>query len=161
MTELIPILSDRCLVVELPEGATKPEIYGMSLTFDTPLEVDEWGYDYQAVKIPEGNWRIIEMLSEVTEEQAATFVKLHATIKKYKDYLTSKEHPTNVFTKTALESLESAILAEGFTFQNNLRNPDDVCYFSRDRMIADVREYHEVQSRVLCRERCLLLGREI
>ena len=50
-------------------------------------------------------------------------------------------------------------LVEGCVFENKLLNPDDVCYFSRDRMIDDVREYHEAQSRVLSRERCLLLRR--
>ena len=155
MTKLIPILSGRCLVVELPEGATNPEIHSRSLTFDTPLEVDEWGYDYQAVKIPEGNWRIIGMLSEVTDAELADVTGFYYN--KYNERYVGM--PTSAMRATPAGDVEDAILAEGYVFDNKLINPDDVCYFSRDRMIDDVREYHEAQSRVLDRSRCLLLGR--
>lgn len=165
MTKLIPILSGRCLVVELPERATNLQLLTVhqgsksfpSLKYDRPDLVRGF------IDLPTGNWRIIGMLSEVTDEQAATFVKLHATIKKYKDYLTSKEHPTNVFTKTALESLESAILAEGWKFHNPYKKPDYIpkTMTAEFAYREEMDDWEKAESRVLCRERCLLLGREI
>lgn len=168
MTKIIPILSGRCLVVELPEGATKPEIYGRSLTFDTPIGVDEWGYDYQAVKIPEGNWRIIGMLSEVTEEQIIPLVDWESNPEdigdewRYRDYQVQDED-YKYSHHTALESLESAIIAEGYYLDVNPLGsaPKCGCTGPSDKGSCDgCDEFIEMQSRVLCRSRCLLLGRE-
>lgn len=126
------------------------------------MEVDEWGYDYQSVKLPPGTWQIVGLLPEVTESEAATLVdhtgvttpiRVHTL---YMNYQNGGDH------FTALESLESSIVAAGYSFSNphgksqmqhcsTASEPGDFAYLSR--------EWQAAQSRVLSRERCLLLRR--
>lgn len=137
-----PILSGRCLVVELPEGATNPFVAKTYIdedghTYDTDPQWVEWSgtFPNNVWYLPDGNWRIIGMLSEVTEEQAAELVETHgldmSVFKHYGD--------RNDFCETALESLDSAIVSAGYHL--------------------DFNPYGN-ESRVLSRDRCLLLGRK-
>lgn len=170
----IPLLQGKALLIELPEGATDPEIYGRSLTYDTP-EVDEWGYDYQAVKLPEGNWRIIGTLSEVTEDGLASVVG-----RKFDDFQVCQKlnqqpqydmfwvrYPSGeckyfdtkdeCYLHALKMKLESAILAEGYYLDEN---PVKVHTWASENADDYRKQWEEGKKRVLCRERCLLLGRE-
>lgn len=166
------ILSGRCLVVELPEGAHSPVVDDYLLGFNLPAPkwAGDWGDDsYDTIKLPLGNWRIIGMLSEVTEGQLDGLIepiKVFDYDAHYWNYKDKEYQPIR-----ADESLESAIEAAGYTFENKERCPqlsdyDDNCFgvTSWDDMPLEDQFQREkwkaAQSRVLCRERCLLLGRE-
>ena len=170
MIKQIKTLGGKARVVELPEGAKDPFVAKTYVdedghTYDTDPQWLEWSgtFPNNTLDLPPGNWRIIGTLSEVTESEAAQIVKLHATIKKYRDYLIDNDRPTDMFTKTALESLESAIVAGGYAFTNPIPKPDCGCLTEYDREGCEQEcwKYINAQSRVLSRERCLLLGREI
>lgn len=152
----IPILSGKAMIVELPEGAINPHIHPGSNGLWYKYEGDKGGFSYKRCELPPGNWRIIGMLSEVTEREAAQIVKLHATIKKYRDYLIDNDRPTDMFTKTAIESLESAIVSEGYTFRSTPKPENKDFYWG---YLDDLAKWEAAQSRVLSRERCLLLRR--
>lgn len=159
----IPLLQGKALLIELPEGATNPEVHTRSLTFDTPMEVDEWGYDYQTVKLPEGNWRIIGMLSEVTEESAASIAEqvrvMNQRTKGYRTYNVD-QYGNEGYFESAIKSLESAIASEGYLFESPPA-PKCGCFGPPEEGICpDCDEYMKAQPRVLDRSRCLLLGRE-
>lgn len=162
----IPLLQGKALLIELPEGLGEYNMFLWDAYYDVTGDFHEVPSlasthkdpDKTRILLPEGNWRIIGMLSEVTEEQAAHLVKFvgHPWCA-YKDYTTDKN-----WFNTALESLESAILAERYTFINPTPKPDCDCITEYDREGCDQEcwKYINAQSRVLCRERCLLLGRE-
>lgn len=168
----IPLLQGKALLIELPEGAKDLDIfkahYGQQLMYTDK-------FDYGATfDLPEGNWRIIGMLSEVREEQTANLVETIGYIGHdtdtwpvFKDYNDNQDG-----FLYALESLESAIEAAGYTFENKERCPqlsdyDDNCFgvTSWDDMPLEDQfqreKWEAAQSRVLDRSRCLLLGREI
>lgn len=112
------------------------------------------------VQLPPGNWQILGMLSEVTENQldgvieSDTFMGGGVTI--HKNYNQGGWLPTRVM------SLDSAISADGWYFDpigdEPIRLPEG--HNSHGTHEAMWNQWREVQSRVLCRERCLLLGRE-
>lgn len=199
MTKLIPILSGRCLVVELPENYTLPEIISNywrdnrgcdRLRWSCPRPYGGWLKTMQR-RLPPGNWRIIGMLSEVTEEQIIPLVDWESNPEdigdewRYRDYQVQDED-YKYSHHTALESLESAIEAEGWTFSNpyGMERPpnlpiDAIPYDQQPGYRAfrntkphlppnDIELSYEfyflawqkAQSRVLDRSRCLLLGRE-
>lgn len=154
------ILGGKAHVVELPEGAIKPRItqpFGIYLTFN-----DRFGFN--RIKLPPGIWQIVGMLPEVTEEQAARMVD-DATFKypyifkrKFEDYSSESENDHD----TAIESLESAILAEGYGFHSEPEPSYSDCEQYENPMRTyegRLREWNSKQSRVLCRERTLILKR--
>lgn len=113
-------------------------------------------------------WQMVGMLSEVTEEQAAVLVqkRIHPWDHKlwtYRDYTREHKFPRDaVVLHTALQSLESAILAENWCFENPygeepVRLPEG--HNSRGTHESMWNQWKEGQSRVLDRSRCLLLGR--
>ena len=134
MTKLIPILSGRCYVVELPEGATNLQVVTIhqgsktfpSLKYDRPDLVR--GY----IDLPPGSWQIDGFLSDVNWDESD------------------------------IESLESAILAEGYGFHSEPEPSYSDCEQYENPMRTyegRLREWNSKQSRVLCRERCLILKR--
>ena len=212
------ILSGRCLVVELPEkheAAFKALRNGRELTINRKnksANVDHITFDFGFAEqlfnhglldctsgsLDTGDrhylfglgWRIIGMLSEVTDEQAKGTVDepyesgieqytepddltgwivseapmgtkySKVMYRGYRDYAKDPDdypvREVNPFG-TALESLESAILAEGYYLDEN---PIAVPEFSGGNIrFSETVEYAKAQSRVLCRERCLLLRR--
>lgn len=158
-----PILQGHARVVELPEGATNPEVHTRSLTFDTPMEVDEWGYDYQAIKLPPGTWQIVGLLPEVTEEDLSEIVSFIQIDKRVGWYDYNSPNPLTFPHATALESLESAIVASGYYLYENTfgKVPGCGCTGPSDKGACDgCDDWMDTQSRVLCRERCLILRRK-
>lgn len=159
------ILGGKAYVVELPEGATNHHIHkkkvGSRLRYTLSNGINT------SIELPQGNWRIIGMLSEVTEEQAAVLVqkRIHPWDHKlwtYRDYTREHKFPRDaVVLHTALQSLESAILAEGYTFKNKYGDvrPRIDDYSSVFQYRNDAIDYDYEEERVLCRERCLLLRR--
>lgn len=152
------------MIVELPEGATdvgiEKDLYlsGPVVLWYMPGKngvVNEVG----SIDLLPGNWRIIGMLSEVTEEQVAGIVAKHYSSLGYDDYLHDVDFSV---LDTALESLESAILTEGRYFENphGAKRPSINDYSSLVQYQGDAKDFDEAQSRVLDRSRCLLLGRE-
>lgn len=154
----IPLLQGKALLVEMPEGAQ-----GWGITKDNDLgwyipiwdnQAQDWDWDGSVIDLPPGNWRIIGMLSEVTEEMATTVVKecidACECTTGYVNYNRGNK-PKPFCLDTAIESLESAIEAVGYYLDNNPIPP----FHERkdDWMMA--------QERILARSRCLLLGREI
>lgn len=120
-------------------------------------------------RLPPGNWRIIGMLSEVTEEQIILFVDWESNPEdigdewRYRDYQSQDDGDYRYSHYTALESLESAILAEGYHLDKNPLGsvPECGCTGPSDKGACDgCDEFIEMRERVLSRERCLLLGRE-
>lgn len=186
MTKLIPILSGRCLVVELPEGAKHKRIEVRHLgcflvTTSTRGEL--------MAKLPPGNWRIIGMLSEVTNAELADVTGFYYN--KYNERYV--EMPTSAMRATPIGDIEDAIKAEGYYLDENPiegQEPNEEDFELKGRneqewkMIEEDRngmkpswksilrsnyydrlkdwqkKYDQAQSRVLDRSRCLLLGRE-
>jgi len=144
----IPILSGKAMIVELPEGAPTPDVINTGQSHLSWLDID---INLPDINLPPGNWRIIGMLSEVTEEQldgiveSDTFMGGGVTI--HKNYNQGGWLPTRTM------SLDSAILAEGYIFENPYTGVGIKTAYSEYRR-------NEYQSRVLDRTRCLLLGRE-
>lgn len=160
----IKILSGRCLLVRLPEEAKNTRIqsypnHPMKLWYEFHYEKDDMPA-FNSITLPPGNWRIIGMLSEVTENQAKELVDKTDTHPKYWNY--NLNYHREFY---ALESLESAIRAEGYYLDENpLPDPestmmqgDGYVYYGADD--KDFEEYEKAQSRVLDRARCLLLRR--
>lgn len=180
------ILNGKAHVVELPEGAKFPRIetnqavipYGQDLTWDVNGGEKSYGMDEtEWVALPPGNWQIVGMLPEVTEEQIIPLVErgsepVYCYEQEYpeyvgdewwyRDYQAKDDSDYKYSHYTALESLESAIMAEGYTFSNPLGKVKDFKkkYTGHDMFFADyMQKWYESQSRVLCRERTLILRR--
>jgi len=161
-----PILQVRAYVVELPEGAHSPLIEGINVLCDLTY-IDEWGYDYcSSFRLPPGPWQIVGLLPEVTEEQAAGIVDYNSDVGYYESYGAKTVHHKNgIYSQhagflDALESLESAILAEGYGFHSEPEPSYSDCEQYENPMRTyegRLREWNSKQSRVLSRERCLLL----
>lgn len=162
------ILSGRCLVVELPEGAHSPLIEGINVLCELTY-IDEWGYDYCSFRLPPSTWEIVGMLPEVTEMDAIPLVDKERFIVDGPD-LGFRNYKGNKYDwfGTALESLDSAILAEGYYLDENpKRIIDHDSFYDGNGRLKDEEWYTikceteaDAQERVLDRSRCLLLGRE-
>jgi len=158
----IPLLQGKALLVELPEGAKFPRIetnqsvipYGQDLTWDINGGEKSYGMDEtEWVPLPPGNWRIIGMLSEVTSDDVAAITGQY-----YNKYNERYVHYPSASTRvTPIDDIESAIVAEGYTFQSTPKPENKDFYWG---YLDDLAKWEAAQSRVLCRERCLLLGRE-
>lgn len=148
----IPLLQGKALLIELPEGQQPMGLWRIEP--NRLFYVDQNGCDTNMV-LPEGNWRIIGMLSEVTEEDAAKLVD-YTGWGGGPDYWQDYTRPKGD-CKTAIESLESAILAEGYTFQSTPKPENKDFYWG---YLDDLAKWETAQPRVLDRSRCLLLGRE-
>lgn len=164
------ILGGKSLVVELPEGATDPFVAKTYIDEDghvykTDPQWLEWSgtYPENTVDLPPGNWQIVGMLSEVTEMDAIPLVDKERFIVDgpdlgFRNY-TGNKHD---WFGTALESLESAILTEGYGFHSEPEPSYSDCEQYENPMRTyegRLREWNSKQSRVLCRERCLILKR--
>lgn len=158
----ISLLQGKALLVELPEGA---KMQGLQTTSPNAIVYADTHGHSVILDLPPGNWRIIGMLSEVTEEQAkgivddVSFKYPYLFKRKFEDYSCESENDHD----TALESLESAILAEGYGFDSEPEPSYSDCeqYENPLRTYEGrLREWNSRQSRVLDRSRCLLLGRE-
>lgn len=165
MTKVIPILSGKAMIVEMPEGAINPHIHPGSNGLWYKYEGDKGGFSYKRCELPPGNWQIVGMLPEVTEEQAGMLVEKVMNGQHHQNY--NYKSVIERWVKTALESLESAILVEGYyldknPYADNLRDAVDKAP-SRDyaSKLEEVNIFRQAQTRVLDRSRCLLLGREI
>jgi len=106
------------------------------------------------------------MLSDITEEQAAEIVDKERFIVDgpdlgFRNYIGNKYD----WFGTALESLHSAIKADGWYIGENpyaKSLKDAVEKSPRDdykTKLSEANIFREAQSRVLCRERCLVLRR--
>lgn len=147
----IPILSDRFLVVELPGGATKPIVDPRACRLCYHVNgKNDWMW------IPPGNWRIIGMLSEVRDAELADVTGFYYN--KYNERYV--EMPTSAMSATPAGDIEDAILAEGYLLESP-PTPKCGCFGPAEEGACPAcDEWVESQSRVLCRERCLLLGRD-
>lgn len=163
MTKLIPILSGRCLVLELPEGANRFTVFNDDrpyLSFFVSTETPR-------VYLPEGNWRIIGMLSEVTNAELADVTGFYYN--KYNERYV--EMPTSAMRATPIGDIEDAILAEGYYLDENpieypsqsdpkfYDEPYDGTGFYQEIYSSAIEDWQAAQPRVLDRSRCLLLGR--
>lgn len=176
------------LLVLLPEGHKFPRIetnqsiipYGQDLCWDRNGGEKSYGMDEtEWVGLPQGNWRIVSTLADLTEEQAQPLV-FKAVTGRYRNYahkdFKGKDIGIGILNAlalnnkyTAIESLESAILAEGWFFENTHGDRPDYARYNygnayphpseRKRFERDLSEWEQIQSRVLCRERCLVLRR--
>ena len=148
------------MVVELPEGATDVrESYANGFIYKlADGYICSWYADEDAQL--DGTWQIVGMLPEVTEEQAGSMVQHKVWGQErglYRNYLYHEIQARHIMKETALESLESAILAEGYYLDVN---PIPVPDYSEGHVRFDETvEHAKAQSRVLSRERCLLLRR--
>lgn len=148
----ISLLQGKALLVELPEGA---KMQGLQTTSPNAIVYADTHGHGVILDLPPGNWRIIGMLSEVTEKDIDGLiepVKVFDYDAHYWNYKDKEYQPIRVD-----ESLESAILAEGYYLDENPIPEPDISRYPNDDWIAD---YNNAQSRVLDRSRCLLLGRE-
>jgi hypothetical protein len=154
-----PILQGKAHVVELPEGA-----YSIRLSKDAPLFRLDYRIDVLTTKrisrpicvwLPAGNWQIVGRLSEVTESEAAGMVDSDDQygVTMYRNYKTTGM-PYFDEQITAIQSLESAIVAGGYAFQSAPKPENKDFYWG---YLKDLAKWEAAQSRVLCRERCLIL----
>ena len=157
MIKNFPILQGRVYIIELLEDnrkvwLTPPDSMGqMAVAID--LVTTSFHY------LPAGNWQILGRLSEITESEADELVEWVETGQYYVDYRVDGWWNGDI---TALESLESSILAEGYSFTNPLGNEKEYKkkYKGHPMVFANhMAKWFEAQSRVLDRSRCLLLRR--
>lgn len=167
----ITLLQGKTLLIELPEGATNPIVddYLLGYNLPPPEWAAGWGDEsYDTINLPSGNWRIIGMLGEVREEQAEQIVGFGDAdpsgdrfVVGHRLFDKEQEEPFLFWRDvTALESLDSSIFAEGWYFENPYGEepkPENTPNYAYS---VDVRIWESVQSRVLDRSRCLLLGRD-
>lgn len=161
----IPLLQGKALLVELPEGAENTSISDSDY-FDKVITSNQhltWNIDngmLDGVSLPPGTWEIVGLLPEVSESEAAGMVEHKIRGQErglYRNYLYHDIQARHIMKETALESLESAILAEGYYLDVN---PIPVPDYSEGHVRFDETvEHAKAQSRVLSRERCLLLRR--
>lgn len=156
----IEILSGRCLVVELPEGAIKPHINSVGYTTFIVCHTKSAGdgYHQHNIELPKGNWRIIGMLSEVTDAELADVTGFYYN--KYNERYV--EMSTSAMRATPIGDIEDAIKAEGYYLDENPHGdepkPENTPNYAYS---VDVRIWESAQPRVLDCSRCLLLGREL
>lgn len=168
-----PILQGRAYVVELPEGAHTFNIIN-GYDKDGEFSAIRWEtMGWFTERLPPGTWQIVGLLPEVTEEQAAGIVDYNEDIRYYRAY---GVHPVEsgdgkrsrlVGYLDAIKSLESAIHAEGYYLDENPKRIKDHDFFydgdgglkDEELYIIECESEAEAQSRVLCRERCLILRR--
>lgn len=176
----IPLLQGKGLLIELPEGAENTSISDSDY-FDKVITSNQhltWNIDngmLDGVSLPPGNWRIVSTLADLTEQQAHGLVDWDEDELYYKVYdahpITHDNGQTTIRPGCldAIESFHSAILAEGYTFlppeypdisdPKFYDEPYDGTGFYQEIYSGAIEDYHEAQSRVLCRERTLILRR--
>jgi hypothetical protein len=147
-----PILQGKAHVVELPEGE-RPKRIEKSYT-DSYLCVTSPSGEIM-LKLPPGTWQIVGILSEVTESEAAGMVDSDDQygVTMYRNYKTTGM-PYFDEQITAIQSLESAIVAGGYAFQSAPKPENKDFYWG---YLKDLAKWEAAQSRLLCRERCLIL----
>lgn len=153
------ILDGKALVVELQEGVSKVDyVYKNKMTH---LIEEDGESSFLSIN---GEWHVIGRLSELTEDQAASMVASYG-VAGFHNYKISPQF-AGCLIKSAKESLESAIQAEGWYFENpygeeepTIDDPDPHSQYFGSQMDLVV-EWNHKQSRVLDHSRCLLLGRE-
>jgi len=168
------ILGGKVHVVELPEGATDPFVAKTYIdedghVYNTAPQWLEWSGTYpdSALDLPPGTWQIVGRLSELFYHDFDGLIepaKVFDYTAHYWNYIEKEYQPI-----MQIESLESAILAEGYSFSlpdypdiNDPKfydEPYDGTGFYQEIYSSALDDYHEAQSRVLSRERCLLLRR--
>lgn len=163
----IPLLQGKALLVELPKQdfikAKIQTLVDLQTVWSGKLNFKK-GDGWESVSFPPGKWRIIGMLSEMTESDASGLVKSlpnpwNHQKRSYRNHQVESKYAGGAYLfDSAIESLESAILAEGWYFKNPLENErNKIGLGTLDNFDQD---YEQAQSRVLYRSRCLLLGRE-
>lgn len=116
------------LLVELPEGAKDIDIH-----YNSDLKIHQlfWRAEFMGMKdvgalrdLPDGEWKLIGKLPEVTEEQYHELV--HFFI--YEDEIAKeniyRDYSELGFYDTAKESFFSALTASGIFFKNPLPDPE-------------------------------------
>ena len=164
----IPLLQGKGLLIELPEGAENTSISDSDY-FDKVITSNQhltWNIDngmLDGVSLPPGTWEIVGLLPEVSESEAAGMVEHKIRGQErglYRNYLYHDIQARHIMKETALESLESAIVAAGYHLDVN---PYQILKTMNGENITDEGQaaFDEAQPRVLARSRCLLLGREV
>ncbi|WP_257657692.1 hypothetical protein [Parapedobacter lycopersici] len=156
-----PILSGSAYVVELPETQWpyRDLNYKIRAELGKPLAgkmlVRGSNSLWQEVDLPTGYWRIVGMLSEVAEEQAAGLVDSKETegAWPFADVFTMDYISGSYTLSTALESLESAIQVAGWYFEN----PVKIHTWASENADDYRKQWEEGKKRVLSRERCVIL----
>lgn len=153
----IPLLQGKALLIELPDGATNLKVLTVhqgsksfpSLKYDRPDLVRGF------IDLPPGNWRIIGMLSKVTDAELADVTGFYYN--KYNERYV--EMPTSAMRATPIGDIEDAIRAGGHLLKSPPA-PKCGCTGPAEEGVCDAcDEWMTAQSRVLSRERCLLLRR--
>jgi hypothetical protein len=113
---------DNLLIVDVPEGASKTEMYISEVkpirTLDILCGLNPWNMEHKSISLPPGNWTIVEQ----TEKGAAKIVKRQRGGGKYYNYEiegTSLGKYGCYHLNTAIESLHSWIRSQG-------KEPDEV-----------------------------------
>lgn len=152
----IPLLQGNALLIELPKQdfikAKIQTLVDLHTVWSGKLNFKN-GDRWESVSLPPGNWRIIGMLNEVTEEDLTEII----------DVLVSSESGKKLYPNftggpwkvNRIESLDSAILAENWYFENPVKIHTWVSENADDYR----KQWEEGKKRVLSRERCLLLRR--
>lgn len=162
------ILDGKALVVELPEDVTKVDyVYKNKMTH---LIEEDGESSFLSV---DGEWHVIGMLSELTDEQAAGLVGSEETqgAWPYADVFLKNYQSGSFDLNSSLESIKSAILAEGYFLDEPPFKQGKYPISSESFVKAGFGEndlvdqryddhiHNQAQSRVLSRKHCLILRR--
>ena len=119
------------LLVELPEGAKNIRIETNQLIIPYPkmilyeIPATEESYEYEETEgfdLPQGNWKLLGRLPDITEEQASKVVVKSIHTGLYAHYVNGI--PVNTYCyKESLDSLYSLIQANEVYFENKETNP--------------------------------------
>ena len=151
---LITLPIPNVLLVVLPEGVKDYDKDVFIIKSGPYVRLwNQFGKD-ELIDLPAGNWQIVGRLSEVTEADAQELVDKVMGDQHFQNY--SYKSVAERWVKTAIESLESAILAENYYLDSN---PYQILKTMNGEGITESGQvaYEEAQSRVLSRERTLIL----
>jgi hypothetical protein len=100
---------DNLLIVDVPEGASKTEMYISEVkpirTLDILCGLNPWNMEHKSISLPPGSWTIVEQ----TEEGAAKIMPS----KPHEDQLFYTHDNTPETFETAIDALHSWIRSQG------------------------------------------------
>ena len=114
MQKEIQLTDKTLLVVGLPKEASNLVVDGNGSS-TVRLSFYDSGWDW--IKLPKGEWQLLGIYPELTEEQASRVIEKHKVAKdKYRDFTKTYFNSEWLWTyKTALESFQSLMERENIT----------------------------------------------
>lgn len=113
------------LFVELPEGTKHPQITHNAMWYSLHYRIDDKPKDtlqgWECIKLPQGDWKIVGIVQDLTEEQCIPLVECLVNEKNnqlYRNYEYGIPQPVCVACISAKESFYSLLRKNRFLLNN-------------------------------------------